>query len=275
MHFPSQRWRLLTSGAASGAANMAVDEAILEAVRSGDSRPTLRLYAWGPPALSLGYAQSIEDVDLAGLRRQGWELVRRPTGGRSILHTDELTYAVIAPDDHPLLAGGVLASYHRLSRGLIRGLELLGVGAQVAPETPGSDDDSSNPVCFEVPSAYEITAQGQKLVGSAQVRRRGGVLQHGTVPLRGDLGRICLALKFPSAGARRRAQERVRRRAATVEQLRGKDVTWRTAAEAMRSGFQEALGLEFEAGDLTAQEQARAAELTDARRMDAAWTSRV
>ena len=101
-------WRLLITPPAHGAWNMAVDEAILEEVSRGNSLPTLRLYAWEPPCLSIGYAQPISNVDLVRLRAYDWELVRRPTGGRAVLHTDELTYSVIAPSKEPLVAGTLL-----------------------------------------------------------------------------------------------------------------------------------------------------------------------
>jgi lipoate-protein ligase A len=92
-------WRLLITPAARGAWNMAVDESILEHIGRGASLPTLRLYAWTPACLSLGHAQPIADVDMQRLQQHGWEVVRRATGGRAILHTDELTYSVIAPSD--------------------------------------------------------------------------------------------------------------------------------------------------------------------------------
>src|SRR5512140_660191 len=101
-------WRVVRTPAAPGAWNMAVDEAILEFAARGAVLPTLRLYAWDPPCLSLGYAQPSSDVDLETLRRRGWDLVRRPTGGRAILHTNELTYSVSGPQHEPRLAGGVL-----------------------------------------------------------------------------------------------------------------------------------------------------------------------
>src|SRR5512133_1650859 len=98
-------WRLIRTPAASGPWNMAVDEAILEFAARGEVLPTLRLYAWEPACLSLGYAQPASDVDLEALRSHGWEMVRRPTGGRAILHTDELTYSVSGPQNEPRLTG--------------------------------------------------------------------------------------------------------------------------------------------------------------------------
>ena len=119
-------WRLLITPPAHGAWNMAVDEADpgrpWEAV---NSLPTLRLYAWEPACLSLGYAQPLTDVDIPRLQARGWEMVRRPTGGRAVLHTDELTYSVIAPLSEPRVAGTVLESYRRLAQALVEALGLL------------------------------------------------------------------------------------------------------------------------------------------------------
>ncbi|MEP7357949.1 MAG: lipoate--protein ligase family protein, partial [Anaerolineales bacterium] len=199
--YPPATWRLLHSPAADGPLNMAIDEAILLAVAEGASPPTLRFFDWRPPCLSLGYSQPVADVDLARLAQLGYGLVRRATGGRAILHTDELTYSVIAPQDEPRVRGGVMESYQQLSAGLMRGLALLGLNVRADKQyDPAAADAAKGPVCFEVPSNYEITAglggQPRKLLGSAQVRKRGVVLQHGTLPLHGDISRIVDTLAF-------------------------------------------------------------------------------
>ncbi|MBP8975043.1 MAG: hypothetical protein KBH93_14345, partial [Anaerolineae bacterium] len=111
-------WRLLITPPADGPLNMAVDQAIMEAVAAGRVPPTLRFFAWTPPCLSLGYTQPVADVDRARLAARGWDLVRRMTGGRAILHTDELTYSVALPATDPVVAGGVVESYRRLSAAL-------------------------------------------------------------------------------------------------------------------------------------------------------------
>ncbi len=242
---------------------MAVDEAILRQVSLGLSPPTLRLYAWSPPCLSLGRSQPLSDADLERLRQRGWELVRRPTGGRAILHTDELTYSVIAPASNPHVSGGVLASYRHLSHGLCAGLARLGVHVEIHPEVQLSRSQRQDPVCFEVPSAYEITVQGRKLVGSAQLRRVRGVLQHGTIPLRGDLGRICQVLNFPDKLARDLAAQNLRARAATLEELLGRPVPWEEAAQAIAAGFAESLNLNLETGALSAEEEDLAGRLME------------
>ncbi|MBI3761220.1 MAG: lipoate--protein ligase family protein [Chloroflexi bacterium] len=260
------------SGFADGPTNMAVDEEILHAVADGSSPPTLRFFGWEPPCLSLGYAQPASDVDRSRLAELGWSLVRRPTGGRAILHSDELTYSVIAPVAEPRVEGGVVESYRRLSAGLLAGLRALNVPAEAQADPPRPEGMSATEwaaVCFEVPSHYEITAGGKKLLGSAQVRKRGVVLQHGSLPLAGDIARICDALIFATEAERERAKVRVRARAATVNEIAGsqpanpdrREIAWIDAAQAMARGFAEALNLELVEGGLTRPEVERAEEL--------------
>lgn len=275
MTIANSNWRLVLSQPADGAANMATDEAILESVTAGDQPPTLRLYAWEPAGLSIGYAQSIGEVDEDRLAQRGWSLVRRPTGGRAILHTDELTYAVVAPASNTHVDGGVLASYRHLSQGLILGLRELGLDPEVRDDDPVSDDQRVDPVCFEVPSAYEITLHGKKLIGSAQLRRQGGVLQHGSLPLTGDIGRICLALRFPDEPTRRARIDRLRERAATVADLLDREVPWKAAGDALQRGFAVGLGIHFDEGELSPAETRRAAQLVSERYARTEWTGRV
>ncbi len=124
-------WRLLYTPPSSGAWNMAVDESILEHIHRGESQPTLRLYAWEPACLSLGHAQPFADVDMERVKANGWEVVRRVTGGRAILHTDELTYSVTGSADEPVLAGGVLESYNRLAQALLFAVHELGLPVEI------------------------------------------------------------------------------------------------------------------------------------------------
>ncbi len=274
-HNNEKSWRLILSPPMCGAENMALDEAILETVCTEDSPPTLRLYAWDPPCLSLGYAQPISDVDLDRLEALGWDLVRRPTGGRAILHSDELTYAIMAKDDNPHLAGGVLNSYRHLSKGLAQALTLLGVEVVIQPEIPLDQEDRTNPVCFQMPSAFEITAQMKKLIGSAQVRRRGCVLQHGSLPLSGDIATICQVLRFEDEETRLFVSERVRARATTIETLLSTKVSWERASRSFIQGFSSALGLNLQRGEVTELEQARAEELLTNHYQNISWTRRM
>jgi lipoate-protein ligase A len=270
--YPAATWRLLVDGQAEGPTNMAVDEAILSAVVNGESPPTVRFYGWAPPCLTLGRSQPVATADLARCRAAGVGVVRRPSGGGAILHTDELTYAVALCQDDPRAEGGVLASYRRLSEGLLDGLERLGVEAlqavrkKVPPVEP-------TPVCFEVPSDYEITAGGRKLVGSAQWRARGGVLQHGTLPLWGDLTRVVDYLVFDDEEREVRRRS-LHRRAATLEEVLGQALPFSRVARALADGLSHALNLRLEPGELTANERLRAAELRRSRYADREWTAR-
>jgi lipoate-protein ligase A len=260
---------------------MAVDESILEHIARGETGPTLRVYAWEPACLSLGHAQSFADVDVTRLQWHGWEVVRRPTGGRAILHTDELTYSVITPSAEPRLAGSVLESYNRLAQALLQAIRTLGMEACSNSLSPaiqanaGTIHNSPNPICFEVPSAYEITVDGRKLIGSAQARRKEGVLQHGSLPLKGDLSRITDALIFPDDAARLDAARHLLERATTVECALGCTVSWDEAARALVRAFESELDLYFETADLSRSELARAAELVDQKYNHPDWMKRV
>lgn len=255
---------------------MAVDETLMESCAEGHSFPVLRLYAWEPPCLSLGQAQPIEDVDFQALTRQGWDLVRRPTGGRAILHTDELTYAVIAPASHEIMGGGLLESYMRISQFLLKALEYLAVPAVSQKEYPlPAGSNPKGPVCFEVPSNYEITVNGKKLIGSAQFRRKESVLQHGSLPLYGDLTRITQALNHSSESSRLESARRLLERATTLEQAIGRRMTWQETADAFIQAFAETFEVTWEILPLTSQEQERAAQLAREKYAHPAWTERV
>jgi lipoate-protein ligase A len=253
---------------------MAVDEAILESIHRGDSLPTLRLYSWTPACLSLGHAQPYADVDLARLRERGWEVVRRVTGGRAILHTDELTYSVAGPAENPILAGSVLESYSRLAQALLHAVQDLRLPVDMK-EGKADESGKTNPVCFEVPSTYEITVNGKKLIGSAQARKKEGVLQHGSLPLSGDLTRITQALVFKEEGARANAATRLLDRATTVESVLGVAPDWETAARSMVHAFEAQLGIAFERGELSQKEISRADELVREKYDHPNWTERV
>jgi lipoate-protein ligase A len=266
--YPYATWRLLRSAPAGGATNMAVDEAILCAVAAGLAPPTLRLYAWEPACLSLGRAQPQADVDMEALQAAGFDLVRRPTGGKGILHVDELTYSVIAPQTEPRVTGSIVESYRRLSAGLVRGLERMGVTNLVADRRV-ENRHLEGPICFEVPSDYEITAGGRKLAGNAQMRAQSVVLQHGALPLHGDIARLCPLLTAHPDPAR------VRARATTIEEALGQRVTWEQAANVLATGFAEALNLRLEPGTLTDKERAWAQELRAEKYATEEWTGRV
>ncbi len=256
--YPLAEWRLLLERKPrTGAWNMALDEAIEDSVAAGESLPTLRFYQWDPPSLSLGKRQPLDDVDFARCREAGVDVVRRATGGFAILHTDELTYSIAVKPDDPRAEGAVLDAYRRLSQGLLAGLRLLDVPAQMNPVVPGGVHNTSA-ACFEVPSAYEIVVGERKLIGSAQTRSGGRLLQHGSLPLHGDIAQVVECLRFGSEDERQSLAVHLRERAATLDAVLGRSVGYEEAAEALARGFAQALRLNLVPGEPTTAELAAA-----------------
>lgn len=258
------RWRLIIDLPADGATNMARDEA-LAALAEG-AAPTLRLYAWQPACLSLGRFQRSRDLDRAACASAGVEVVRRPSGGRALLHDAELTYAVIAGEHHPLLGGqSILASYRAISLALLAGLRRLGVAAEL---TPASSERTAaaghSAACFDAPASYELTVRGRKLVGSAQTRRAGAILQHGAIPLAPHAARLPALLRGLPAD--------LADRMIALDQAAGRAIGFGELAEAVVAGFAEAWGVAFEAGELSGRERAIERELRAEKYTSDAWT---
>jgi len=211
---------------------------------------------------------------MSRLKSHGWEVVRRATGGRAILHIDELTYSVIAPTNEPRVEGSVLESYNRLAQALLLAVKSLDIHVEMK-QGKSNNDATPNPVCFEVPSTYEITVNGKKLIGSAQARKIEGVLQHGSLPLTGDLTRICQALVFENESARETAAKRLLERATTVESALGREVSWENAAQAFINAFESQFGLILERGELSESESRKTDELVKEKYDHPSWTERV
>ena len=273
----TENWRLYLSLPASGAWNMAVDEAILESIVIGNSLPTLRLYAWHPPCLSLGRSQPFSDVDISALKNNGWDIVRRATGGRAILHTNELTYSIIASKDNTHFSGNVLESYKHLAKVLIVALAGLGIEVEMKEKANSRSklESKLNSVCFERPSDYEITVNGKKIIGSAQARQKNGILQHGSLPLTGDLTRVTDVLYFPDAESRQIAAEKLILRASTAESALGREVDWETASKSFIRAFESVLDVKLTLKDLSEAERKRASELIQKKYAHPDWTERI
>jgi lipoate-protein ligase A len=243
---------------------MAVDEALLDRYAREEGRdapPTLRIYAWSPPAVSLGCKQPLpSSIDRAWLRARSIDLVRRPTGGRAVLHEGEWTYAVAGRIGSRSFPGGVLDTYARIAAALVAAFEVLGLGAEA--RTGGSDPGPLDPRgCFEVASAHEIVIGSRKVVGSAQARRRKGFVQHGSIPLLAHGGRPggrSLVPGAPGEGALARAAGRV---------LDPSEI-----GEALLAGFARRFGAELVPGSLDEDEALRAAALRCWKYDSAAWT---
>jgi len=184
-------WRLIVDGDLVGALNMARDMAMLEAVAEGHARPALRLYGWDPPCLSLGRHQGVGAADLDFCQAEGIDVVRRPTGGRALLHHLEITYAVVAPVGVDPLPRGLQDAYRSICKALVRAMHALGVeaeltGGEVNVHLPSP---RSSVPCFEAPAGGEVVVRGRKLIGSALRAHAGSILQHGSILLDWD-GRL-------------------------------------------------------------------------------------
>jgi len=183
--------RLILDGAASGAHNMAADEALLIAGESRDAVSTLRFYSWSPACLSLGRFQRFDDAlkDSALLgqnARAGSDWVRRPTGGRAVWHQNEITYSfVVRAETLPAEAQSVAGAYRFLSAAFIDGLRTLGVRAELAPaESRGEREAAARSAnCFAASTRADFVVYNRKLIGAAQARRNGVILQHGSLLL--------------------------------------------------------------------------------------------
>lgn len=228
---------------------MAADLALLDEV-AGGAPAALRCYQWDPPALSLGRFQPAGDVDLDACRARGVEVVRRPTGGRALLHGGDLTYAVAVPRPAGA-AGAVDAVYAWLAGGLVAGLARLGIAAEVAHH-----EGETEAACFASLRGSDLRVGGRKLVGSAQVSRGGAVLQHGSVLLR----RLPLdetdLLVFPDPTAREAARARLAAATVTLADL-GVTASAADVAAALTSGFAEALDLDFRSRGFVAAGEGR------------------
>lgn len=267
-------WRLLWSGYADGYTNMAVDEALLWAAAETGTPPTLRFYGWRPPAVSLGYFQEAEgQVDREEITRRGWGLVRRPTGGRAILHDDEVTYSVVIAAAQLRHGDSVMGSYREISRGLELGLQRLGLEAALGETTADPQHRQAArdlpTVCFAQASRCDLVAAGRKVVGSAQVRRAGIILQHGSVPL--TIRAEDQLAVMPGRGSSRRSASQLSQAAQGIAEALGQPLDFEQLARALAAGFEEAFGVLLEPGDLTAAEQSKAEELRASKYATEAW----
>ena len=252
-----RQWRLIIDGDLPGASNMARDATLLGAVADGEAGPTVRLYGWHPPCLSLGRHQGIEAADLEFCRAEGIDVVRRPTGGRALLHHFELTYAVIAHLTEGPLPRGLQEAYRAICAVLVRAMRTLGIdaeltGGEVNLQLP---NPKTTIPCFEAPAGGEVVVRGRKLVGSAMRAHAGAILQHGAILLDWD-GRLQAGAMGLDDDASLRPQVTTLR-----DELR-RELPRAVLEEALVEAFGSELGVEFETEQPSDAERAREQELS-------------
>lgn len=226
------RWRLLDSGAGDGATNMATDHALLDRAAAPDApaEAVLRIYAWSRPTLSFGLHERSR-IPREAFAAADIDVVRRPTGGRALLHHREVTYSVTAPVPADAPAVGLGESYRAINRLLRAALARLGVVADEAPRRGRASSPDGAP-CFAEPNVGELVVDGRKLVGSAQRRDARALLQHGSILLADDQGMI----------ARLRGDSRLAApAAATLVTALGREVSYAEVRDALVSALAEAV----------------------------------
>jgi lipoyl(octanoyl) transferase len=270
-------WHYINSGKCTASYNMALDEALLEWHSKGEIGPVLRFYEWSPATLSIGYFQSVsKEIDVEQVEKHGLGFVRRPTGGRGVLHEDELTYSVIVSEDYPDMPETVTEAYRVISGGLLEGFRNLGLDAYFSiPESKEEIDGLKKPqsaVCFDTPSWYELVVEGKKVAGSAQTRQKGVILQHGAILLSLDAEKLVSLFKFKSEEQRQRMRVGIREKAVAIDQLAGRKVSADESIEAFTKGFEKALDMKLEPYVLTEEQLLYVKEIEQKKYGNNEWT---
>ncbi|MDQ0337672.1 lipoate-protein ligase A [Caldalkalibacillus uzonensis] len=255
-----ETWRFLDTPGLDPATNMALDEAVLLLHGEGKVPPTIRFYTWQPPTLSIGYFQKVEkEINMEAVRQHGLGFVRRITGGRAVLHDQELTYSVVVKESHPLIPSSVTEAYRVLSTGLLLGFKRLGLNAYFAtPQTEEEKNELRHPrssVCFDSPSWYELVVEGRKVAGSAQTRQKGVVLQHGSILLDVDVDLLFEVFNFANERVKERLKQQFLHKAVAINQLRTDPASMEEVKEAFKAGFTEALNIRLEEDGLSREEE--------------------
>lgn len=253
--------------------NMALDEAMLLTHDAADTPPTLRVYAWERPTLSLGYAQhTAQEVDLDACQRYGVQIVRRPTGGRAVLHDAEVTYSVVMP--RCLSHGPITLTEHYRRIGLALATALRQHGLPVRLERPQRVTTGrramTSPACFAALSRYELSVQGKKLVGSAQKHAQHALLQHGSIPLTLDRQRLFDCLRVPPEQRAGLVQEAYTTMTAIHEVVTG-PICPAALHATLCCSFAMTFGVELVAGDLLPAEWHLAQDLRETKYATTTW----
>ena len=257
-------WRFIDTGVNTGAMNMAIDEAVMVHCARGDVPRTLRFYRWNPPTLTLGYFQkAAKAVDLDRCSDLGIDVVRRLTGGRSVLHDQELTYSIIMGKDSQDVPESVTQSYKILSEGLLLGLRYLGIDATMSRPDQSHGQMSTSGACFDALSSYELEVDGKKIVGSAQARRFGALLQHGSVMNDLSVDTLFDVLREEDSERKEEARKKFLQKATSIRHVTGSTKSWEELSSAFFRGFKEALGGDFHISPLTDGEISMARQLAE------------
>lgn len=260
-------YRFLDTGTQDAALNMAIDEALLLRHLEGQAPPTLRVFRWTQPSISLGRFQQVErEINLEHCEQEGIALVRRPTGGRAVYHRDEFTYSFVSGRAYGIPAG-IVAAYAYLAQGLIAALAQLGVHAELSE---GRVSKQPSAACFASSTQADLTSGGFKLIGSAQVWKEDALLQQGSLPMDDRSAEFYALLRFPDEDARTQALAQYRAMTTPLHTF-APHVTWDEIAQAFRAGFSKALQADFQPGELAYEEWELARRLAEEKYSKLSW----
>ena len=263
----TEPYRFLNTGIQDAAMNMAIDEAVLLHHLGGEAPPTLRVFGWSSPSISLGRFQSVEREILLDVCQQQWvALVRRPTGGRAVYHRDEFTYSIVIGKRFGV-PSGIVAAYAYLAQGLLAALNALGVRAELSDERVSKQPSAA---CFASSTQADLTSGGFKLIGSAQVWKDDALLQQGSLPLDDRAAEFFAMLRFPIEDARAEALAAYCEKTTPLRTF-APGVSWDDVAQAFRKGFSEALQVTFMEGQLSTSEWELAHRLVEEKYSRLEW----
>jgi len=250
-----KKWRYLSFDTFDAFENMAIDEAIFHVCQRQEGCPILRFYGWERPSVSVGYFQNVvREINVEFCRQSDIPFVRRPTGGKAVLHENDLTYAVVARQTHPLFCGGLLRTYQAVSECIAAGLAHIGIAADMFEEGRSAEAAGYEAMCFSAPSQYELLVDEKKICGSAQVRSKGAFLQHGSLLLDFDPLRTCRVLgtreEEPEAEA-----SALNDTVTSVREFVQGHIGRGKLSSLLAAGFEEHLGVRLVEGRLTPEEE--------------------
>lgn len=260
-------YRFLNTNVQDAAMNMAIDESILTHHLEGEVPPTLRVFRWSQPSISLGRFQSVErEIVSEQCLERGVALVRRPTGGRAVYHRDEFTYSIVMSKRFGI-PSGIIAAYAFLAKGLLAALMRLGVQAELSD---GRVSKNPSAACFASSTQADLTSGGFKLIGSAQVWKDDTLLQQGSLPLDDRAAEFFTMLRFPNEAARKEAFALYSEKTTPLHTF-APYATWDAVADAFKCGFSAALQVDFVPDTLSHSEWELAKQLVQDKYSKLEW----
>ncbi|MFD1415511.1 lipoate--protein ligase family protein [Oceanobacillus jeddahense] len=267
----NKHWTFIDTGFQDAAWNMAFDECLINWHHEGRIPPTLRFYGWKYPSLSIGYFQKVDKkIDLEAIERHQCQFVRRLTGGSAVLHDDELTYSLVISENDPAIPVSVQEAYHVLSEGVFEGYHNLGIPAEYATLDRESVRGRTA-ICFEKPAFYEMVVEGKKISGNAQTRKKGVLMQHGSIPMSMDTKMLFDLFVFSSEKLRERSRASFSKKAVTINQITNRIHQYEMLTDAFKEGFKKGLGIELQPLQLTKIEWDEVQQLAQSKYESKAW----